>query len=115
MCITFGTVPDSTSERWLVQQRIRRRAYDSVEDALQGLARGECAAVVYDHPLLAYHVRRDEILRDELTVLPGTFAPQDYAVALPPESGWRERVNRELLKHLASPFWDELVARYLGP
>lgn len=113
--LTVGSVPQSTSALWLAQHGVRRRSYAKVEDALAGLARGECDAVVYDHPLLVHYVGQDESLRSAITVLPRTFARQAYAFALPQDSKWRERVNREILKQLSSPAWEELVQRYLGP
>ena len=52
--------------------------------------------------------------RDELTVLPQVIRPQNYAIALPPDSPLREPINRSLLEMLESTRWADIVQRYLG-
>ena len=47
-------------------------------------------------------------------MLPNVFERQDYGFAIPDGSPLRERINRALLKELASDRWTELLERYLG-
>ena len=113
--LTVGTVPDTTSDAYLAREGIRRRSYGRVADALDALAKGDIDAVVYDHPLLVWLVSKDEGLQDAVTVLPRTFARQDYGIALPPESPHRELVNQALLARIKAASWNEILNRYLGP
>ena len=112
--LQVGTVPDSTSERYLESRYVARRTYPSAREALLGLARGEVDAVVYDAPLLVYLVGHDEGLVGRLSVLPRRFERQDYAIALPPGDERREAINRRLLEVIGSDDWQEVLDRYLG-
>jgi polar amino acid transport system substrate-binding protein len=107
------TVKESTSAAFLDDKLIRYQTVDSVEQALQALAAGEAEAVVYDLPILRYWIR--EHYAAELQVLPNRFLRQDYAIALPPGSPLRERLNREILRIIQSPEWSHMVGGYLGP
>lgn len=111
--VEVGTVPDSTSDRYLTAHRIRRHPYPDVQTALDALADGQVDAVVYDAPLLLYRVAEDERLAKLLTVLPRTFERQDYAIALPPGAGDREALNQALLEIITDEAWQAVLGRYL--
>jgi ABC-type amino acid transport substrate-binding protein len=49
-----------------------------------------------------------------VTLTPVRFAPQDYAIVLPPDAPRREAVNRALLEVLASDQWTAIQRRYLS-
>ena len=68
--------------------------------------------MVYDAPLLRWHVRQS--FPEQLAVLPARFAVQPYGFALPAGSPRREALNRALLEKRESSWWDDLVYRYLG-
>ncbi|MEM7756493.1 MAG: hypothetical protein AAF297_12780, partial [Planctomycetota bacterium] len=42
---------------------------------------------------------------DSVRVLDATFAPSSYAIALPPESGRREAINRSMLEQIGAATW----------
>lgn len=108
----IGTVPLSTSAAYLARNGITSRAYPSTREALEGLARGEVEAVVYDEPMLRYLVRGEGMA--ELEVLPATFEPQAYGIALPTGSPMREALNRALLRHTHSDVWRALTRMRIG-
>ncbi len=110
--VAVGTVPATTSARYLEGHHVGFRGFPTVEDALTALAHGEVDAVVYDVPLLKYLSQRDWPGR--IRVLPGTFERQDYAVVLPEGSPLREPINRALLRTIQAPEWGDRVADYLG-
>jgi polar amino acid transport system substrate-binding protein len=110
--VRVGTVRDSTSEAHLREQHIRYRAFDEASQGLEAILDHEIDAMVYDAPLLRYSVNND--YPHELLVLPQTFRRQDYAIAFPPGSGLREKVNRVLLRKIQSPAWQDTLYRYLG-
>jgi ABC-type amino acid transport substrate-binding protein len=107
-----GTIPASTSQVWLAQERVATISYATVEEGLESLIEGGIDAFVYDAPTLKYLILKD--FADRAIVLPGTFSPQDYAIALPPGSAMRETINRELLKIKVSDVWAQRVFQYLG-
>jgi len=107
-----ATLAGSTSEDYLTGRGVATLPLAGVPEALDSLSAGAVDAVVYDAPLLRYWVkeRRDR----RLTVLPRVFERQDYAIALPQQSPWRERINEQLLLAIEDPAWQEVLTRYLG-
>lgn len=110
--VTVGTVAASTSAQYLEREGVVSKAFGTLGEALDALERDAVVAVVYDAPLLRYMVR--ERTEGEIQVLPGTFESQHYAIGLPQDAPVREALNRELLEHLDSRFWEDTLTRYLG-
>ena len=110
--VKVATVSNSTSEKYLNRQGVSFQTVANVEEGLQYLAAGRVNAVVYDAPILQYLVHQK--YSDSLTVLPGTFERQDYAIALSQGGKLREKINRVLLAKLREPWWRETNRRYLG-
>ncbi len=111
--VSVATVPRSTSAAYLENRGIAFGSRNSPEEALRALIAGEVEAVVYDAPLLQY-LSRSQDWQGRVHILPGTFARQDYAIGLAPESPLREQINRALLENINSRWWRDLLARYLG-
>lgn len=109
---TVAAVRGSTSEAWLERQGIRTLPQPSVEEALQAVVDGRAPAMVHDAPILRWLANRRE--DRDLMVVPGTFAPQEYGLALPEGSDLMEQVNRHLLRHTASEPWRVLLRRTFG-
>lgn len=107
-----GTVPHSTSATYLKQQGIAVKHYPNVLAALQGVAKGEVDAAVYDAPIMQYLAKSK--LRGKVQVLPVTFERQDYGFALPNDSKLREEINRILLRKIGETSYKNIVKRYLG-
>lgn len=110
--VVVGTVPASTSEAYLDQHGISTRTYPTIDDALGALSNGEVGAVVYDAPILRYLIKQR--YRAHVTLLPGTFRRQNYAIALPESSSLREPINRTMLRLVKEPLWDAILTKYLG-
>jgi len=111
--VKVATVSNSTSEKYLNRQGVSFQTVVNVEEALKTLAAGQIDAVVYDAPILQYWIHQKH--SDDLTMLPGTFERQDYAIALPQGGKLRENINQALLANLREPWWRETNRRYLGP
>jgi ABC-type amino acid transport substrate-binding protein len=107
-----ATITGTTSEAFLVRERVTYRRFESVERALEALLDGNVDAVVYDRPLLRYYARGAYL--DRIRVLSAVFDPQDYAFALAPGSPYREAVNRALLDIRGSRWWRDQVFQHLG-
>jgi ABC-type amino acid transport substrate-binding protein len=110
--VRVDTVSGSASAASLRERGIGFNASASLTDALNRLAQGQADAVVYDQPIVKYHIMRD--YPGALRVLPNTFERQDYAIALPEGSEWREPINHALLEVIASESWRTTLAKYLG-
>jgi len=46
--------------------------------------------------------------------LPKLFARQDYGIALPPKTPFREELNRQILRIITGAEWALLLEGYLG-
>lgn len=109
--VRVASVPASYSAYWLERENIGYQQTTDLPSALRDLAAGKADAVVYDAPLLKYQLRQEF---SGLTVLNDYFAPQDYALVLPPQSSKREEINLILLRYVRSAEWRSAVNRYLG-
>jgi ABC-type amino acid transport substrate-binding protein len=106
------TLKGSTSANYLAARHYGFGTAPDLPAALQAVADGKADALVYDAPLLSHQVNAS--FADRLMVLPQTFEHQDYGIALPSGSPYREPINRAMLKFLHGEHWRELLERYLG-
>jgi polar amino acid transport system substrate-binding protein len=111
--ITTGSITNSASDGWLRSYGLNFIPYQSVQEGLEAVATGDVRSFVYDRPLLRYLVENE--YADTIELVPGTFGRQDYGIALPPGSEWREPLNRALLTYLGTDEWEALRRRWLGP
>lgn len=107
-----ATIGQTASQRYLEEQRIRYRPYPDLTTAMLSVAEGENDAIVYDRPLMQY--RNQQLGQQQLTILPGVFAEQLYALALPEGSPLRASVSQEILRVTESGEWNAIQATYLG-
>jgi len=107
-----ATVSNTASEQYLQEQRIRHQQYPDLTSAMESVASGETDAVVYDRPLLQY--RNLQMGANRLTLLPGIFQKQLYALALPAGSPLREPVSEQILNVTETDAWQDTVMKYLG-
>lgn len=110
--VRVATIASSTSADWLAQRGARATESKSLDPLLRDLADGRLDAVVYDAPILAYHLRTQQ--DDALRLLPERFDKQNYAIALAPHSPLRETLNRALLEEIDRSEWRQRIARELG-
>ena len=108
---TVATVQRSASEAFLREQRIPFRYADDLQGALAQVADGKIDAAVYDAPLMRYLATHG--FQDEIDVLPRTFGRQDYSIALPSGSPYREDINRILLADETKAILQDLLFEYL--
>jgi len=76
------------------------------------VAKGETDAIVYDRALMQY--RNLQLGQQKLTVLPGVFAEQLYALALPDGSPLRGPISQQVLRVTEGDSWAGIRAAYLG-
>ena len=86
--------------------------YDSIEDAYKALLAETVDALVYDAPPLLHYANGRG--KDKVLVVGKIFAPQDYAIALPQGSSWRERINRAVLSLSESGAIKRIRSKWFG-
>lgn len=108
-----ATVHGSTSEQ-VLEQRFGARvtAFDTVEEAYRALDAAEVQAVVYDAPALLRYAHTAG--RGRVAVVGPMFERQYYGIAMPVGSGYREAVNRALLKLRGNGTYDRLYREWIG-
>ncbi|WP_449285826.1 transporter substrate-binding domain-containing protein [Marinobacter sp. PE14] len=107
-----ATIGKTASQRYLEEQRIRYQPYPDLTTAMTSVAEGKSDAIVYDRPLMQY--RNQQLGDQRLTILPGVFAEQLYALALPEGSALRAPVSQQILRVTESDDWGAIQAAYLG-
>jgi len=106
-----ATVSHSTSEQTLPELDAVIVPVAQIEQAYDLLKTGEVEVVVFDEPTLLYYQQHG----GAWTELVGkTFAPQEYALALPSHSRLREKINRALLALRESGRYDEIYKKWFG-
>lgn len=107
-----GSVVGSTSADFLNQRDIRFAAYISPQEMLADFDAGIIDSVVFDGPILAYHVSANP--RSKARVIERVYRPENYGIALPANSAMREEINQSLLKLREDGTYDALVKKWFG-
>lgn len=107
-----ATIGSTASQRYLEEQRVRYQTYPDLTSAMVSVAKGETDAIVYDRALMQY--RNLQLGQKKLTVLPGVFAEQLYALALPDGSALRAPISQEVLRVTEEDSWADTRTSYLG-
>jgi len=108
--VRTGVVGDAAAEEALTLSHIGVRRYETVDDGLQALIRGELDAFVHDQPILHYYQHRS--YEGQTHILPVFFDPQLYGFAFPRDSALRKSVSVAMLRRLENA---EYRKRLLGP
>ncbi len=111
--VAVGTVANSSSEKYLVANRLNYLVFNNVDDAVEALADGKLDAVVHDSPILKYIIKKKH-WSSKLSVLPFNLEPLYYGFAVPQGSSLREDMNRILIKEITSKEWKEVLYNYFG-
>lgn len=107
-----ATVQGSTAERYLLDRKIDTRALPTIEDAYGALARHEVKAVVYDAPVLLYHVSRGGA--SHMRVVGRIFEKQNYGLGLQADSKHRKQINEVLLRLKEGGYFEDLQKKWFG-
>ncbi|MFE8070625.1 transporter substrate-binding domain-containing protein [Marinobacteraceae bacterium S3BR75-40.1] len=109
---TVATIDKTASAQYLQEHRIHSVSYPDLETAMHSVLDGETDAIVYDRPLLQF--RNQALGEQSLTLLPGVFREQLYALALPEGSPLRGAISQQILDVTESADWKAINQRYLG-
>jgi len=111
--VRVGSIDHSATLDSLVERGIIVLPFANEQDGLQAIVDNQIDAFVFDQAVLKYFVSSQ--FPNQLRVLPDTFKPYYVSMGMPTDSPLRERINRSLLKVMATPDWLKLMDRYLGP
>ena len=110
--VRVGAVNGSATTAFLDTERIRHRDFQNVQDGLKALEAGAIDAFVYDKPLLTWTVGQH--FSSNLQVLDVVFDPQNYGMAMPQGSPYRETIDIAILEAIQGEKWKKTLFRYLG-
>jgi ABC-type amino acid transport substrate-binding protein len=109
--VRVGAVAGTATVDYLEREKISYRGFVDAQDGLTILQSGEIDAFVYDKPLLTWIVLQN--FSGSVRVLDVTFDSQNYAIALPVNSLWRQPLNLALLDATESDWWQQTLFQYL--
>jgi ABC-type amino acid transport substrate-binding protein len=107
-----ATVEGTTAAAFLTQLRIPYRAVATIEEAFTLMEDGDIEAIVYDAPVLLYYAAGDGQGRTRLAG--DIFRREDYGIALPSGSPYREAINRALIELRENGEYDTLYRAWFG-
>lgn len=108
--LEVATTLGSTSSAFLSQREVPHQTFFDFSALLWAFEDGELDAVVFDSPILAYYVANEG--RGVGRLVDRVFRPEDYGIALPQGSPWREPINLALLRLQESGAYDELYLKW---
>ena len=107
-----ATAKGTTAEKYLRDHGAKVATYDTIDGAFDALDHGEVSAVVYDEPILLYHVKEGAARGQK--VVGRLFERQNYGIGLQENSPYRKPINGALLKLREDGTLDELNAKWFG-
>lgn len=111
-----GCIANTTAENYVTTAAkcLNVTVVKNIADGLKKLKNKDIEVLVHDQPMLEYAISHDTDKENGLKLLPETFAPQSYSIALPEKSPYRELINRLLIRQTSAPAWQKEVDDWLG-
>lgn len=106
------TAAETTAAAYLRDQGIPFRQVEVIDEAYPLLRRGVVEVIVYDAPVLQYYALTEG--EGELVLVGERFTREEYAIAFPTDSPYREPINRAMLEMLQAGTYDRIVTRWFG-
>ncbi|MDX1415271.1 MAG: transporter substrate-binding domain-containing protein, partial [Candidatus Promineifilaceae bacterium] len=104
------TIEGTTPADYLQKEGIPFRSTKTVEEAYSLLENDRADAIVYDAPVLQYHVASTP--HTGLKLVGSPFQHDDYGIAMAPNSKYEEVINQALLELQVNGTYDELLAKW---
>jgi ABC-type amino acid transport substrate-binding protein len=109
-----ATVESSTAYYYLRNKLEFKKVvkYGDISQAYEALKNKQVKAIVYDSPVLQYYNSQE---KEPTTKLVGSiFKIENYAIAFPTDSQYKERINQILLKLRENGEYDKLREKWFG-
>jgi polar amino acid transport system substrate-binding protein len=110
--VRVGAVAGTSTEDTLSRLKVPYRKFAAPENGLRALRTHSIDALVYDRPLLAWLIRQR--FSSSIELVDTTFAPQEYAFAVPSGDSLEKSFNVAILDAIHSDWWEQTTFRYLG-
>lgn len=107
-----ATTVGSTAATYLQNEGVNVLAVKVMDEAYTALREGRVDAVVFDAPVLLYYVANTG--RGQVMLVGPTFQKENYAIALPNGSPYREPINAALLKIREDGTYATLYQKWFG-
>jgi polar amino acid transport system substrate-binding protein len=107
-----ATVTGSTAERWLKSRQIKVKAFPTVAEAMAAVAAEQAAAVVFDEPILRYHIANNP--NKKLRLVGNIFEEQGYGFGLQLKSPYHKKINQVLLELVENKTVEILNKKWFG-
>jgi ABC-type amino acid transport substrate-binding protein len=107
-----ATAKGTTAEKYLTEHKAKVVSFASIDEAFDALDRNDVKAVVYDEPILLYHLKTGGL--PDQKVVGHLFERQNYGIGLPENSPYRKAINGALLKLREQGVLDELHSKWFG-
>ena len=107
-----ATVTGSTSARFLRENNISFTGVERIEDAYDLLREEEVEAIVYDAPVLLFHIARED--RGRFQVVGDLLSREAYGIALPTNSPYEDDINWALLTLRENGTYERIYKRWFG-
>jgi ABC-type amino acid transport substrate-binding protein len=107
-----ATVTGSTAERWLTARQIKVKPFPTVSEALAAVAADQAAAVVFDEPILRYHIANSP--NKKLRLVGNIFEEQGYGFGLQLKSPYHKKINQVLLELVENKTVEILNKKWFG-
>jgi len=114
--VSCGVMADSVPQQYLQKQGIPSRPYNSIEQALEALSKGEVEAVVADRISLRYLAKSMARDRPDVHFRVSPVSFQDVFIGIPVHAKLPEfeDINVALLSTTASEKWQDTLRHWLG-
>lgn len=109
--LKVSVLGESNADGYATRAGARVRRFDTLNEALSAVQKGEVDAIIHDEPVLRYRSRKDQ---DWLVISDRMLTRDDYGFGLTNGSMLREKLNGALISILHEPIWNEIRERYLG-
>ena len=110
--VSTSLVNDTTSSSFLTEQKIGYTGVGSIEDCYAGIKSGTFEAVVFDAPVLAYHISQGG---SDAALVGTVFQTEDYGIAFRNGSELRKQTDEALLKLREDGDYEMIKQKWFGP
>ncbi|MEQ8997133.1 MAG: transporter substrate-binding domain-containing protein [Coleofasciculus sp. B1-GNL1-01] len=110
--VRVATVEKSAAQEYLQDNRVASILFKTLPEAYQALEDERVDAVVYDAPALQNYATSEG--QGMVKLIEPTFQQQNYGIALPEGSLWREKINLTLLKLMEDGTYQGLYQEWFG-
>lgn len=107
-----GVAIKSSGEEYCIRRNIQHFQYETVDEAIEDLIRGNLDAVVSNIPVIKY--LKHQKYHNQIEICPRYLLHNNMGIALPPGSNLKEPINRVLLHQISEPNWKSVIEKYLG-